>query len=353
MFKDYNFDLEQPPRYLFRTFDPKSNGYSDDQVIMSPAAVRALPHHAQDIFALDSDLAMAILEKHMNPWRKKHSFALEQEPNIDNFMSWTTSLLYAVQYAYHRRRLYGCSPDQIKICAIDVTLFSPGQFIRASVLLQAHYERVKHEDMRHHIGVRLLCYIYTFGEYLSQGVLMHRRPWETTDGSISHVISLASLQGNGLPVLYPELHDPMCHDKWALRTIYLRKIWYSDEYGQVDPWKSSREELEAVVKLAMAWFKPPFDPLHLAICLLSFRRRQYRATAARVECAPRGVPEEWMRHPVDVREFSFAAGFVKEADVDAQVDSPIVGGSKNMPNSTCSDEHTVLQSLLHRYVCNE
>lgn len=351
LFRDFNFDLEQPPRYLFRTFDHKSSGHSDDHIIMSPAAVRNLPHHSVDIFSLDPDFAMAVLEKHMNPWRRKHLIVPEPEPNIDNFMSWTTSLLYAVQYAYHRRRLYGCSSDKIMICAVDVTLFPPGQFIRASALLQAHFDMVKQDDMRHHIGVRLLAYIYTFGEYLSQGTLMHRRPCEKMVGSISHVISLASLQNSGLPVLYPELDDPIGHDKWALRTIYLRKIWHRDEYGNVNSWRSSREELEAAVRVAMTWFKHPFDPLHLAICLLSFKRRDI--STVNLRDAPGGLSEEWMRHPIDVREFASRVGFIDGAIIDSPIDESFDRSFKSMQSSRCFDKQIMLHTLLSSYICDD
>ena len=138
LFKNFNFDLERPPRFLFRTFDHKSSGHSDDRVIASPAAKFGLPHRAKDIFSLDSEVAISIVDKHLNPWLRKNS--TDSDPyHDDNFMSWTTSLLYAVQYAYYRRSRYGCSLDQIKICVVDVSMFPPGQFIRSCNLLQAYH----------------------------------------------------------------------------------------------------------------------------------------------------------------------------------------------------------------------
>jgi len=181
--------------------------------------------------------------------------------------------------------------------------------------------------------------------------LMHRRPCEKMVGSISHVISLASLQNSGLPILYPELDDPIGHDKWALRTIYLRKIWHGDEYGNVDPWRSGREELEAAVRVAITWFKHPFDPLHLAICLLSFKRREISTVNSRdaLGC----LSEEWMRHPTDVREFASRAGFVDGAITDSPIDESFDRSIKSMQGVRCFDRQTVLQCLLCRYVCDD
>jgi hypothetical protein len=86
LFENFNFDLERPLRSLFRTFDHKSSGHSDDKVIASPAAKFGLPHHAKDIFSLDSDVAMSIVDKHLNLWLRKNS--TDSAPyHDDNFVS--------------------------------------------------------------------------------------------------------------------------------------------------------------------------------------------------------------------------------------------------------------------------
>lgn len=347
LFQKLNFDLDQPPRYLFRTFDPLSSGYTDDLITKSPAAVRSLPHHTQDILSLEPNFAQEVLEKHMNPWRRKNK-PPEPEPNIDNFTSWATSLLYVVQYAYHRRRLYGCSEDQIKIIAVDTSLFPPRTFIRASALLQAHFDLVKKDDMRHTIGVRLLAYIYKFGEYLCQGTLVHHRYCEEVNGPTSHVISLAALRQNGLAVLYPELDDPTGHEKWALRTVSLRRIWHGDEYGKVPRQRSTRGELQAAASLASKWFRHPFDPAQLAVCLLSFKRRQLSVNEANADGNITGVAEEWMRHPVDVREFVLAAQVVKYAEQNMRIDSPLEQDESDRGDYTFGSERVVERCVLQR-----
>lgn len=207
LFENFNFDLGRPPRFLFRTFDHKSSGHSDDTVVSSPAAKFGLPHHTKDIFTLDSDIAISIVDMHLNPWLRKNSTDSDPHHN-DNFMSWTSSLLYVIQYAYYRRARYGCSLDQIKICVVDVSMFPLGQFIRSCTLLQAYHGLGRSDGMQNLYSTRLLVYMYTFGEYLSQGYLVHRRYCERTQRTSSSVVSMACLEQNGIYTLYPELKDP-------------------------------------------------------------------------------------------------------------------------------------------------
>lgn len=352
LFRNLKFDLDDPPPYLFRTFDARSSGYTDDKITMSPAAVRKLHHHDKDIFSLEPDFAMAVLEKHQNPWRRKGK-PPEPEPNIDNLISWATSLLYVVQYAYHRRRLYGCSEDEIKIIAVDTSLLPPRTFIRSIALLEAHFRLVKKDDMRNTIGTRLLGYTYTFGEFLCQGTLVHNRHCDRANGPTSHVISLAALRQNGLPVLYPELENASGHAKWALTTIALRKIWHGDEYGEVGRRKTTFEEMQAAANLAVMWFKPPFDPLKVAIYLLSFKRRDLSFSQTDVGDMPMSTKESWARHPVDVREFALAVKVVEQNNQDDRVDSPLVPDRRDcfghVSNSRDPSVNGVIQSLLHSY----
>lgn len=349
LFRNLNFDLNEPPPYLFRTFDPKSSGYTDENITMSPAAVRKLPHHDRDIFSLESDFAMEVLEKHQNPWRRKNK-PPEPEPNIDNFTSWATSLLYVVQYAYHRRRLYGCSEDEIKIIAVDTSLFPPRTFIRSSAILEAYFRLVKRDDMRNTIGTRLCGYTYTFGVFICQGTLVHHRHCDKANGPTSHIISLADLRQNGLPTLYPELEDASGHAKWALTTIALRKIWHGDECGEVDRWKTTFEELQAATNLAVRWFKPPFDPLKVAIYFLSFKRREHDFDGTGIM----STKESWARHPVDVREFALVVQAVDQANQDDRVDSPLEIYSRDcFGDALGSGDHSVdrlTQTLLHSYI---
>lgn len=349
LFEKFNFDLERPPRFLFRTFDHKSSGRSDDRVIASPAAKYGLPHHTKDIFTLDSDTAISIVDKHLNPWLRKNS--TDTDPyRDDNFMSWTTSLLYAVQYAYYRRSRYGCSLDHIKICVVDVSMFPPGQFIRSCNLLQAYHGLGRSAGMQNLYSTTLLVYMYTFGEYLSQGRMVHHRYCETTQRRSSSVISMACLERNGIYTLYPELADPTGHGVWALRTIQLRKLWHDEDNEAI----SSTEELRAAARLAIAWFEKSSDTLGLAVYFLSFRKRRFRDVSP--DAFLGGGQADWMRHPIDVKEFELATRAVSAltyggvaADGDARGDRRDSVNSHVATDSVIEDD--VLRKLMRCYVC--
>ncbi|KAK1139402.1 hypothetical protein N8T08_000765 [Aspergillus melleus] len=217
LFSSFDFHLDATPRYLFRTFDPKSFGKSDEEVVASPASESRTVNSRIDILSQEEDFAMSVVDRHMNPWRVKDYTS--QQP--DNLMSWTSSLLYAIQYAFYRRYHHGCSSKDIKICVVDTRKFLRGQFIHAKRLLQAYYTLVKRADMRQSFDLRLLVYIYQNGEYLSQGQLSHKER--------SRVISLAQLEESGLYSLYPEFADVRRHTKWAVTTAYLRQLWTMEQ----------------------------------------------------------------------------------------------------------------------------
>jgi hypothetical protein len=116
-----------------------------------------------------------------------------------NLMSWSSSLLFVIQYAIRRSSKSNCSPADIKICAVDTIKFSRGQFAR-DVLLMYMYRDVfsSNSDMQN--LVRLGEGDYDNGKYLSQGTVVHQNR--------SCVTSLGNLIKAGLYELYPELDDP-------------------------------------------------------------------------------------------------------------------------------------------------
>ncbi|OJJ43875.1 hypothetical protein ASPZODRAFT_135909 [Penicilliopsis zonata CBS 506.65] len=300
-FHSFDFHLDQTPRYLFRTFDPKSSGHSDDEVVSSPASENRLVSSKMDILSLDDDHAFALVNLHMNPWRCK----TKPHPNPDNLMSWTSSLLYAVQYALYRRYHYGCSSEEIKICVIDTGDFPRGQFVHAKRLLQAYYHFLHRKDMRDNFDTRLLVYIYQNGEYLSQGRVRH--------GGRSCVVSLARLEAAGLYSLYPELADPCGHVQWGVRTANLRSMWANQEF-------STYKELHTALTMARSCFHS-FQQLDLAAILLSFKRRELQMRKDESDESEEELEREeeqfssvldmnklpeWGRQPPEVRQYLLA-----------------------------------------------
>ncbi|KAK6844085.1 hypothetical protein PG987_004945 [Apiospora arundinis] len=312
LFKPFNFHLDQKPRYLFRTFDPRSYGQSDENIVASPARINRNPTSKDDIFSLDADFGLSIVDRHMNPWRWKDYTS----PTPDNFMSWTTSLLYAIQYALYRRHHHGSSAEDIKICMIDTRRFHDRQFIHAKRLLEAYYKLVKRDDMRHFYDTRLLVYIYQFGEYLSQGEVHH--------AGRSCTVSLASLEDNGLYEMYPEFADPRGHTTWALRTLELRSLWGEQQ-------KTTENEIREALKLARSCFAG-FDALDVAVVLLSFRCREPKQSSSgassKLDLHESNV-EEWARKPQEVRQYFTALkvaksrtqlhGYIKDNSADQAI----------------------------------
>lgn len=342
LFSSRDFQLDKVPRYLFRTYDRKSFGKSNEKVISSPASQMRTASSKLDIFSCETGLAMAMVDRHMNPWRVKD---YERQPP-DNFMSWTSSLLYAVQYALYRRYHHGCTSEEIKICVVDTKKFAEGQFIHAKRLLQAYYDLVRQTDLLQTFDLRLLVYIYQNGEYLSQGTLYHQ--------GRSCLVSLAALEQSGLYSLYPEFAARDRQSKWAVTTAHFRKLWteqhVSTTYG----------ELEAALSLASACFVG-VDILEMAVMFLSFKRRELRRvrggkeslrsiiytyiTVSNVkDCLQSLHIPEWGRKPQEVRQYLAALHLLYPSP--AVFDGSAEGKLSNTDGGSAEQESGLIQGLL-------
>jgi hypothetical protein len=73
----------------------------------------------------------------------------------DNLMSWSSSLLFVIQYAIWRSSRINCSPADIKICAVDTTKFSRGQFARDMWLIYMYRDVFSsNSDMQNLVRLR-------------------------------------------------------------------------------------------------------------------------------------------------------------------------------------------------------
>ncbi|KAF7165377.1 hypothetical protein CNMCM6106_001567 [Aspergillus hiratsukae] len=125
----------------------------------------------EDIFFnLDPEKRTTIaraLNLHLRWWPKN---GLE-----DNFVSWTSSLLFAIQYIYYRHLTSkdGSNVEEIKLYVIDTTLFPRGTFIRDLDLIDAFWKFDDHPEGKNLKNLRKLRNNprYYFGEYISQGSL--------------------------------------------------------------------------------------------------------------------------------------------------------------------------------------
>ncbi|KAF2650060.1 hypothetical protein K491DRAFT_732603 [Lophiostoma macrostomum CBS 122681] len=201
------------PKYLFRTFDDGSSGHNDEKLIASIASMNASQDRSRtDILSLGTEETTKLLYAHLY----KSCFGGDDS---DNLMSWTSSLLFAVQYAIWRQTIDRRTPSNIKICMVCTNDFPDGQFMRDVPLLEAYRPTAVRLDdkIRGFFDFRLRNEDYYNGEYLSQGAV--------NISNRSCVVSLQQLINAGLYQLYPEFEEAEGTRTWAKRVRDLRQRW--------------------------------------------------------------------------------------------------------------------------------
>lgn len=256
-----SFDDKYPPRYLFRVFDGKSRGRNYEYEVASQAtcSVDEPDKSKSDLFSTNGDIAPTkMLYKHLTSRHFKP----------DNLVSWTSSLLFAIQYAVYRCQYYETPPADVKICAVDMTKFPRGQFVRDLHLIRVYNNNYAPNFVpgsHDFFDFRLRDARYRNGEYLSQGVV------NLTGRSC--VTSLKALASSGLYKLYPEFEDPKGKNKWANRVLELRRKWVGERSSTAEEGSTARKIAEACfpteMSEAMAWM------------LLCFKDRADRVAASR------------------------------------------------------------------------
>lgn len=244
------------PQYLFRTFDSRSSGRNDDSVVALMASVGgSLGDRRIDLLSLSAHRATNMIHTHLT------KPCLNGEDS-DNLMSWTSSLLFAIQYAIWRRHEFGCDAADIKICAVDTRKFPQGQFAPDMWLLQAYRDiaaqvggekenffRFRLEDTRYHNG-----------EYLSQGSVDY--------AGRSCVVSLKRLEESGLYDLYPELAEAQGKERWTNRVRELREGWSIEQ-------RTTAQEVELASVVARRCFNA-FERPEMMLILLTFKARKIK-----------------------------------------------------------------------------
>jgi hypothetical protein len=261
--KNQSLRFDAIPQYLFRTFDADSSGKNDENVIASTASVFG-PHERSriDLLALHEDKAAHLLHKHLT----KGCFSGECS---DNLMSWTSSLLFAIQYAVWRLQCRGRHSSDIKICAVDTGRFPRGQFARDTWLLEAYKLNANQDDpAQDFFRFRLEDERFYNGEYLSQGAVNHAYR--------SCVVSLESLIQAGLFQLYPKFEDVQGSKKWAYRALDLRQIWSEEQ-------RTTDLEIKLALKVAGNCFSR-FEACDIASILLAFKNRRYSKLNTTSKC---------------------------------------------------------------------
>lgn len=251
---DREKSLAESPRYLFRTFDSESSGRSDEDVVASLASLHMGPDVSRkDFVTMEREEASKKLFAHLS----KDCFG--GGSYSDNLMSWSSSLLFVIQYAIWRCYKRGCSPADIKICAVDTSKFPHGQFARDMWLIEKCHSLVDgNHDMQR--LVRLRQSGYDNGEYLSQGLLNHK--------SRSCVVTLEKLEQAGLYDLYPEFNELEGRKQWTKRVRDLRLQWQIAK-------PTARREIQVAFQIANFCFNG-LGAFDIALLLLTFKARAIR-----------------------------------------------------------------------------
>jgi hypothetical protein len=223
------------PRYLFRVYSPQSNGINKSEEIASGAVVNEIP--SPDIFSLKGDVARRMVTSHLE-WRRNKA---------GNLVSWTCSLLFALQHAIRREATDRGSftSEDIRLCVVDTTLLPLGTFIPASILT------IK-------LGISLF-YTAEDHEIFSQGTV------DIMDKSVT--TSLASLSQSGLYLFLPKLMV-----KQALLKSRVRQL---REQLFRKPLRATSEEVTQAREIASTCFGGDFEQPML-ILLLALRKRPDR-----------------------------------------------------------------------------
>lgn len=251
-----SFELGETPRFLFRIFDKKSAGLNNKTIIASQASFKGDPGSRVDILSLNSSEAADLLHRHLD------QMPYGAADDSDNLVSWTTSFLFAIQYAIWRQHQHGIAQKFIFLCVIDTEKFPRGQFVQDLRLIQA-YKHDASDKAKQFFKLRTDRLEYYNGEFLSQGSLRH--------SGRGCVVSLEALINSGLYGLYPEFTDPEGFYKWTKRVMTLRQQW-----GFEKPLR--REDLDKAARIAKDSFGD-FGGIEMVLMLVCFKARTLTSAA--------------------------------------------------------------------------
>lgn len=189
-----SFSFLNTPTYLFRLHAPSSAGSTSPDYVKSPAWLR----RTDETNAPDFDPSLDLLQ--LPPERAAKGLGAHLKWSCQypcNLMSWSSSLLFVLQYGLFR---YGTNRDKllssIQLIILDTRHFPRGTFLRDLEAISRFY--ADYPDLGKMKGWRERD-LY-FGEYLTQGCLK-------IGGNCSQV-SMQQLIDGGLFQLCPDLASP-------------------------------------------------------------------------------------------------------------------------------------------------
>ncbi|EUC40319.1 hypothetical protein COCMIDRAFT_41342 [Bipolaris oryzae ATCC 44560] len=293
-----DIDLSNPdtiPPYLFRVFDKKSSGKNNKKVMASSGYTSQVQSSGvNDLLSMEDSEATKLLYYHIGKKRTRTN------DHQDCLLSWTSSLLYAVQYATYRQHRLDLSYTDIEICMVKTSQFLQGQFVRDIELLNKYYPNAEYlgGKIRGLFDLRLNRQEYYNGEYFSQGVVNH--------SGRSCVVSLEQLEVAGIFKLYPELKDPRDSGGRILnanRVCDLREKWSLQR-------TTTNEEISCAFRIAQCF--DGFDKRKIACILLAFK---CRGLSDKIKLDTNRAPS-WAEKPVEVSRYWQALEILSHLEED-------------------------------------
>lgn len=257
-----SFERNDVPRYLFRISGPRTAGRTTVSCVIPPASASGQIEEMQDIFKLDPKDSATRLNEHLQ-WSSAH------EPRC-NLMSWTSSLLFALQYGLHRHRTDRdeVNLSQILLFVLDTRDFPRGTFVKDVEIISIFASHPNGEGWKNLKNLLKLREgkvrggrARYFGEYLTQGRL-------TISGK-SAFTNMQSLIDAGLFKLEPRLEDRSRWAKLADVVVYLREPFDTHQ----DAPAATHDEVRKAVSIARACFGSHWG-LPLTMMLLALKPRQ-------------------------------------------------------------------------------
>lgn len=245
------------PRYLFRVCDVNSSGINTSRVVASPQSEYGNPEDsATDVLSLSGGQARRLLYNHL---AKRSEF--QTRKSIDNFMSWSSSLMFVIQYAMWRSETLHTPASDLQICMVDTRDFPRGQFARDMWLIRHYRPSVLTEPQQEFFDFRLENPDHDNGEFLSQGMVNLRNK--------ACFFSLQDLMSAGIDTLYPMFKGgPYYGVQWTDRMLDLRSFCNWETYlEEKDFWKAQEIAKKVFTK---------FDVMDITLLLLSFRNYKFK-----------------------------------------------------------------------------
>ncbi|KAI9370173.1 hypothetical protein BJX61DRAFT_535843 [Aspergillus egyptiacus] len=237
------FNAQFTPRFLYRLVAPRSAGTTTPSLVVPPAVSGG----EQDIFGLPPAKAARLLLNHLL-WQTGHADGC-------NLMSWTSSLLFALQYALYRHRRNGDNLSQIHLIVLDTSGFPAGTFIQDMEIMRA----LQGVDAKLQKFVEFRESEYYFGEYLTQGRLDIEG--QCVCAPVQKMIDL------GLFELQPALGEQDHWQCWPKRVLDFRVL-----FEKTSPVATTDGQVETAVDIARECFGGGWTVAG-AIMLLALQRR--------------------------------------------------------------------------------